>query len=410
MSKKNSPWKSVRNVFNQIHLYAGLICGLIVVAVCFSGTIYVYNTEIKETFDSELYFVEVSGEKLSADEIKTTLEQELDKDVIQVFWTSEEDRSVQFTMKGAEEEGRGTTYYVDPYTAEILGDNSVRTSTQEFMSSMFSLHRWLLIDRIEEPIFEGMSNRELGRFINGIATTLFLLGVLTGIVIWFPNKLKSWKQGLKIKWSGNWKRVNHDLHNTLAFYSLALLFIMSATGLFWSFQWYREGWQKTWDTYQTEAEREAEKNKPKPVFTSATAHSLDHILAVSNEVVDYEGNTRITINKEVSKPISVRKYQTGIFAPAGSDNLVLSPEDLSVVEANLFSELPTRQRIGRSVKYLHTGEIFGKATKFIWFLACLVATSLPITGTLIWWNKRTKKSEKRRKSSAKVKERELEMA
>ena len=49
-----------------------------------------------------------------------------------------------------------------------------------------------------------------------------------------------------MKWSGNWKRINHDLHNTLAFYSLIALFIMSATGLFWSFQWYREGWQNAY--------------------------------------------------------------------------------------------------------------------------------------------------------------------
>ncbi|MDN3202777.1 PepSY-associated TM helix domain-containing protein [Algoriphagus sediminis] len=410
MSSKNSLWKSIRNVFNQIHLYAGLICGIIVIAVCLSGTIYVYNTEIKETFDSELYFVEAHGKKLSPDEIRATLEVNLGKEVTQVLWTSAENRSVQFTLKGADEEGRGTTYYIDPYTSEILGDNSERTVTQEFMSSMFSLHRWLLLDRIEEPIFESMSNRELGRFINGIATSLFLLGVLTGIVIWFPNKVKNWRQGLKIKWTGNWKRINHDLHNTLAFYSLALLFIMSATGLFWSFQWYREGWQKTWNTYQTQEEREAEKNKPKPVFTAAQTHSLDHILAASSEAVGYKGNTNIYINKDVAEPISVRKYKTGFFAPAGSDNLVLSPEDLSVVEANLFSDLPTRQRIGRSVKYLHTGEIFGQATKFIWFIACLIATSLPISGTLIWWNKRSKKSKRHRTNPVKKKNRELEMA
>ncbi|WP_373397458.1 PepSY-associated TM helix domain-containing protein [Algoriphagus halophilus] len=59
-----------------------------------------------------------------------------------------------------------------------------------------------------------------------------------------------------------------------------------------------------------------------------------------------------------------------------------------MVEANLFSDLPMRQQVGRSVKSLHTGEIFGQFTKFIWFLACLIATSLPITGTLIWLNKR----------------------
>lgn len=399
-------WKKIRHIFNQIHLYAGLICGFVVVAVCLSGSIYVYNTEIREFFDSELFFVEAKEQKMSLEEIKSSLEVNLDKSVTQVFWMEEDDRASQFTLLGADEKGRGTTYYVNPYNAAILGDNSTRTGTQEFMSYMFSLHRWLLLDRVETPILESMSNRDLGRFINGVSTVLFLLGVITGIVIWFPNKIKNWKQGLKIKWSGNWKRVNHDVHNTMAFYSLGLLFIMSATGLFWSFNWYREGWQKTFDTYKTEAEKEAEKNQIPLIFDNPKSFNLDEILSAVDQELGYDGNTRISVSPNPSSPLEVRKYQYGFFASAGSDNLTLSPEDLSVVEASLFSELPTRQRIGRSVKYLHTGEIFGQMTKFFWFLACLVATSLPITGTLIWWNKRKKKTPSKK---AKL-EKELQVA
>ncbi|MFC3880502.1 PepSY-associated TM helix domain-containing protein [Algoriphagus namhaensis] len=403
-------WKKVRNIFNQIHLYAGLVCGLIVVAVCFSGTLYVYNTEIREFFDSELYFVEPSGDRMSAEEIKSNLESELNKSVTQVFWMEDADRAAQFTLLGEGEEGRGTTFYVNPFTGEILGDNTTRTATQEFMSSMFSLHRWLLLDRVEAPILESMGNRDLGRLINGISTTLFLLGVLTGIVIWVPNKLKNWKQGLKIKWSGNWKRVNHDLHNSLAFYSLIALFLMSATGLFWSFNWYREGWQKTWDTYQSEAEREAERNKPQPVFENPKSFTLDEIIAATESHLGYVGNTRISIPSDLTKTIDVRQYKTNLTASPGSDNLSLSPEDLDLVEASLFSELPVRQQIGRSVKYLHTGEIFGQVSKFIWFLACLIATSLPITGTLIWWNKRKKKPSSSRRKVGRSSTRKMEMA
>jgi uncharacterized iron-regulated membrane protein len=78
----------------------------------------------------------------------------------------------------------------------------------------------------------------------------------------------------------------------------------------------------------------------------------------------------------------------------------LNPESLEVIEASLFGDLPVRQQIGRSVKALHTGEIFGQFTKFLWFVGCLVATSLPITGTLIWWNKRKKKKLSSSKKSA----------
>lgn len=406
-------WKPIRKFLNDIHLYAGLISGLIVIAVCLSGTIYVYNTEIREAADSERYFVEVQGERKSLDALKTAVETELNGEVASVNVFQDDTRTVQFGVKteGAE---RPVTYYVNPYSGEILANNVEKTATEEFMGKMFSLHRWLLLNEIEEPILDSMSNQDLGRFINGVATLLFLLGVITGIFIWFPQKLKNWKQGLKIKWSGNWKRVNHDLHNTLAFYSLIFLFIMSVTGPFWSYQWYKEGWQKTFDTYQAPKETGNQANakgdsaeKPlEEVVEPFVGVSIDQVLAISNSQLDYAGNLRITLPGQPGDDLSVSKSRIGFFAKAGSDQLVLNPANLEVKEAKLFSDLSTRQQIGRSVKSLHTGEIFGQFTKFIWFLACAVATSLPITGTLIWWNKRKKKTANRK---AKV-SRQAEMA
>jgi uncharacterized iron-regulated membrane protein len=128
---------------------------------------------------------------------------------------------------------------------------------------------------------------------------------------------------------------------------------------------------------------------------------LDQILAESNKLLPYEGNVKITLPEKPGGDISISKVRIGFFARAGSDQLKLNPENLQVKETALFSELSVRQQIGRSVKALHTGEIFGQFTKFLWFVGCLIATSLPITGTLIWWNK--KKRSNRKKQSKQLK-------
>jgi uncharacterized iron-regulated membrane protein len=183
---------------------------------------------------------------------------------------------------------------------------------------------------------------------------------------------------------------------------------MSATGLFWSFQWYREGWQKTWDTYQPPKEEQKGEEAIEIVPGPALQFSLDKALAKANEALPYSGNSRISLPKDDSESISISKYRTGFFARSGSDQLLLDQANLEVKESKLFSDMTVRQQIGRSVKSLHTGEIFGAFTKFLWFVACLIATSLPITGTLIWWNKRKKKKPSSKKR--KVKERQVEMA
>lgn len=416
-------WKPIRKFLNDIHLYAGLISGLIVIAVCLSGTIYVYNTEIREFADSERYFVEVSGPKKSLDELRTEVENTLSAEVVGANIYQGENRSVQFQVKKEGEE-RPVSYFVNPYSGEILANTAEKTSAEEFMGYMFSLHRWLMLDKIEEPILESMSNMELGRFINGVATLLFLLGVITGIFIWVPQKAKNWKQGLKVKWDANWKRVNHDLHNTLAFYSLLFLFIMAVTGPFWSYQWYKTGWQKTWDIYQAQTggqggpggpggnprgERGGEKSETsaEEAPVERVIISFDEVVAASNSALPYDGNLRVSLPGKPGGDISVSKSRTGFFAKAGADQLTLNPTNLEVKEAKLFSDLPVRQQIGRSVKSLHTGEIFGQFTKFLWFVACFIATSLPITGTLIWWNKHKKKKHNRAKRS---KSTQVEMA
>src|SRR5690606_12037834 len=180
---------------------------------------------------------------------------------------------------------RGTTYYVNPYTGAVLGDSkNSKTASSEFMGMMFSLHRWLLLDKIEEPLFGELPNRTLGSYISGTATIIFTLGVITGIVIWVPRRVKSWKQGLKIKTKGSWKRMNHDLHNTLGFYSCILLFIMGITGPQWSFPWYREGLRKTLGTHQ-EQKNTAHEAKPQSVISKSDIKplSIEEIIAIADK-------------------------------------------------------------------------------------------------------------------------------
>ena len=62
-----------------------------------------------------------------------------------------------------------------------------------------------------------------------------------------------------------------------------------------------------------------------------------------------------------------------------------------------FKDKPLNVQFASLIKPIHTGEIFGNFSKIIYFLACLIATSLPLTGTIIWLNKLKKKKKKKAK-------------
>jgi len=453
-SRPKTLWEKVRKFLNDVHLWIGLSSGIILLLVCLSGTIYVFNTEIRESTSPELFKVDYKEGMFAqtSTELIAKVKEQTKGQVLSVRIPADPARSWQFVVKpkaegegaggkgerggkgrpegaagsegrgagqregkgdakgagqGGGEKGkggghgggggrgpRGTTYYVNQYTGAILGDSkTTKTASSEFMQLMFSLHRWLLLDKIEKPIFGELENRTLGSYISGTATILFTIGVITGMIIWIPKRARSWRQGLKIKTKGSWKRTNHDLHNTLGFYSCILLFIMGATGPQWSFPWYREALQKTLGTYKSpDAAPQAPTLSVNPLGGSGRALTAeDYILAV-NPVLGYEGDYTVSLPADSAATVNVAKNKLGFFAPAASDKVVLDQYSAKVLEVDKFGDKPFNERVAGSIKALHVGDVYGMFSKILYFIACLIATSLPVTGTLIWINKMKKKS------------------
>jgi len=438
-STPTSAWQITRKLFNDIHLWLGLASGIIVILVCLSGTLYVFNTEVKEMATPELYKVgrTAGAVALPIEELIGKVKANTGGKVVSVKIPSDPNRTYQFMVKMKEEKKEGednskisaaglvkkgekskeekdktekgkagkdkpaegkrpSAFAVNQYTGEVIGNISETKSTAaSFMKTMFSLHRWLLLDKIEKPIFGELENRKLGSYISGAATILFTLGVITGMVIWFPQRLKSWKQGLKVKWTGSWKRTNHDLHNSLGFYACIFLFLMGITGPQWSFPWYREALRKTLGTYQPEG-FEPPKD-PVSVIKAGTAGaplSIADYLKKADAVLPYPGDYNISLPKDSISAIAITKNKVGFFAPSAGDKLLLDQYTAGVLKIDVFKDKPFNERISGSIKALHLGDVYGMFTKIIYFLACLIATSLPITGTLIWLNKMKKKTKK----------------
>jgi len=269
-------WQKIRKLFNDLHLWFGLISGIVVFVVCLTGTVYVYNTEIREAAVPQYYQVlpEEGQQKIGLDDLLGQTKENIKGKIVGIKIPFDQKRTVTFlynkpkkesegavsSMSAAKNEmasikqiksdsasvvvgaatesskpaiavkeeskkpsgrrARANQMMVNPYTGELIGDAiEIKNGTNDFMQVMFGLHRWLLLNEVEKPIFEGIENRKLGSWITGTATLLFLLGVISGMIIWFPNKLRGWKNGLTVKWSANWKRINHDIHNTLGFSS-----------------------------------------------------------------------------------------------------------------------------------------------------------------------------------------------
>ncbi len=382
--KKHFSW---RKLFNDIHLWLGIGSGLILFLVCLSGTLYTFRAEVEALLEPSKYYVDADEQtqRLPPETIIEKMRESTGGKVTSIEIPHDRNSVYKVSIKMSEEERRGTTYYVDPFTATIKGTDESPASG--FFMFMFRMHRWLLLDT------------EIGRPIVGTATLIFAFIVLTGLVLWWPKKLKNWKQGFKIKTDAHWKRINHDLHNTLGFYTFLLLLIMSLTGLCWSFEWYREGLSHVLGAEVFGGRGE------KPLVSGAATQdtrplSVTDYLRMADQQLPYAGDYRLSLPDNAESAIVINKYRTGFFALSAPDKLQLDQHTGQTLSLEKFADKPFHKKIASSIKPLHTGEILGTFSKILYALACLIATSLPVTGTIIWINKLKKKAKKKSKTTS----------
>ncbi|TXE10056.1 PepSY domain-containing protein [Seonamhaeicola algicola] len=372
--KKNT--YTFRKLINDIHLWLGIGSGIIIFLVCFSGTILAFEHEIKDIFSSETKINETENKKSVTDLI------DIVKNSNKGFVTglsipNSTDKAYTFSVKKSMKERRGSSVLVNPYSGAL--QTVEKTSADAFLFSMFKLHRWLLLDS------------KIGRPIVGIATIIFLILSITGIILWFPRKLK-WKNlkpGLKIKTDANWKRINHDLHNTLGFYACIFIVIMGITGLCWSFEGYRNGLGNLIGTKIFNRSTP----KIKPSNTQKDSISVDEVIKIANKTLNYNGTLSVTLPNKKNNYYSFRKTNTNNWSPVTTDKVYIDTSG-QLLAVDIFNNKPLNVKIAALIKPIHTGEIFGTTSKILYFIACLIGTSLPITGTIIWINKLKKKKKR----------------
>ena len=384
---KSSKKYTFRKFIRDIHLWLGVGSGIILFLICLSGTMYTFRHEVEQFLEPEKFEIEKSGlDPLSLALLIEQTEKSTNGTVSRISIYDDEKKPAELQVSMSKEDKRGETYYVNPYSSEILGTG--KGPSTEFFMFFFKMHRWLLLDQ------------EIGRPIVGVATLIFIILTITGLVLWLPTKIKGWKSfkpGFNIKFSSNWKRINHDLHNVLGFYTFILILIMALSGLSWSFEWYKDGLSSALGA-KVFGGRD-EKKLESVQLPDETSLAADQIAAAANRELLYDGKLTIVLAKGAEGSYEVTKKNDAKFNKEAFDKIVIDQYSGKILKKELFANKTLGQKIASQMKAIHLGEIYGTFSKIIYFITCLIATSLPVTGVIIWINKlrkQNKKSSKRK--------------
>lgn len=383
---------TLRKAALQLHLWLGLTSGLIVVIMAATGCIIAFENELKQVLHPDRYFIKnVGSKKLPLSELSAKAEKALPEEglkIKRVQMSSDPNRTYIFrTLKM---DNDALTYwgtylyyyrvYIDPYTGKV---HEVEDAKYDFFEIVLDLHRRLLL------------GEKIGKTITGYSTLMLAVILFSGLIIWYPKKMskKMLKGMFFIKTSASWKRVNYDLHNVLGFYAIIPLIFIAYSALIWNFE-NVDKWIKNTLNGDAPTEQKAKSIIPSEEFTnlefilnSIGSKVEKDILNKKSVLINFPRTEEGTYYAELT--YGNKQYQNEQYSFDQYSGKILKYQNYKDKKIGYGTALRERNYD------LHTGNIFGLSGRIIYLLAGMIATSLPITGFIIYLNRKKKKPKKK---------------
>ncbi|OJV17659.1 MAG: hypothetical protein BGO21_01220 [Dyadobacter sp. 50-39] len=403
MTPHKSSDKSGRSLFRRInewlHLWLGLASGIVVFVVCLTAALWVFRYEV-------WYFTE-PYQRVEAQN-KPFLPPSVLIAKAAAFAESREGKAVVFTAitYGTSQKSAFVTYkpgegkfysiYLNPYDGKVIYHKTGPSKAEAFFIFVRSGHRFFFLPQ------------KIGSPLVGASCIIFVITLITGLIWWYPKKWsKSTRdKSFKIKWNGNWKRVNLDLHNVLGFYAFLVAIALTISGIVYSFEWFDKGyqWLLTGKVTASHGHSAGEHPHSDTTITRALYDQPADILwqRIRTDHPGELGRLNIIFPEEANDPfeVAVNPEDGTIYKTFNRffDRHTLT--ELPSEESRKFEEMTAGEKLYAMNFDIHVGQIYGLPTRILAFFASLIGASLPVTGFIIWWFRGKKsKTGKKRKTS-----------
>ncbi|WP_134090280.1 PepSY domain-containing protein [Olivibacter sp. XZL3] len=368
---------NLKKIIAWLHLWLGLAVGLIFSIAAVTGALLVFEEELEVISYPTLYEAAerpVGARRLSLDELTALAGRYAGKQQVARFTINEENRERNVVFQTEGDRMERVFLGLDPYTGAL---RDYVPGKSHFFSVVEEIHRRLLMG-------------DLGKAITGLCCLSYLLVLVTGLVIWWPKNAKMWKQRLKIKWDASSKRLNWDIHAVGGFYFFPILFVITLTGLTWSYKWFNNGIYLLFDGKGPQKVKTVF-HLPKAAIEGAV---LEKAYQQVQELLPYRGTVTVHLPLDKEEDVlEVTKEQEDAFLPNVVDRLFFNAYTGDLVHRELYVDQTRGMKVRRTIFPIHTGSIGGLVTKIIYVIAVLFGASLPFTGLFIWLGRKKKKKK-----------------
>ncbi len=368
---------SFKQIWFQLHWFAGITAGTLLIAIGLSGAVLSFHEEILDWLNPGTASVPVrEAAPLAPPQIVAALRAAGEQRVIQrITVLAAPGRSAQVAFKPPAGQRRGQTVFVDPYTgAQLPGQRGA-----EFFEWVERLHRWLLLPRDD------------GKPVTGTLAGLLLMLSLSGLYLRWPRRPLSWRAWLAFDPALKGRSFLWGLHSVLGTWALVAYVVFTLTGMYWAFGVVRgtvDGWAGVPPRAAAPAQLPARGGaRPEP----AAAQPMDITAAWAGFERAAWGWTlaQLRLPERAGQPLQVNWLDADAAHERARNQMALLP-DGAVQRDERHADLPAGRRAVGAIYPLHMGTYFGLPGRLFMALASLIMPLFAITGWMLYLDRRRK--------------------
>lgn len=391
----------LKNFWFQSHWLLGITAGVVLAVVGLTGATLSYEQDILRLLNPTVMTVtpDPAG-PLPPAELMRRVRATSDKPIIGLTLASDPTAAAQIGFAGGR---RGDWHYLNPYTGALLGKPERGEATLHVM----------------EDIHRRLAAGDTGKQLVGASTIMLLVLALSGLYLRWPRQAGNWRTWLSFSWARKGRSFLWDMHSVIGTWVLPLYLLAALTGLFWSYEWYRNGLydltgaprptpppsqmapaekpateknagdRQAGNGNGNAAERRAEPRANTPLFADA---DIERAWQTFHDTIPAGYRTAtLRLPERAGGALEFRYLDADPAHGRANNTLSLETGTFAVQKHERYADQKAGTKLMRSMFALHSGEFFGAVGLLVMMLASLLMPLFAITGWMLYLDRRGKK-------------------
>ncbi|MDX3971794.1 MAG: PepSY-associated TM helix domain-containing protein [Bradyrhizobium sp.] len=370
--------RTIKGVLLRVHSIVGLVLALLLALIALTGAIMSFEDEIVDHLNAGIMQVAPrQASMLMPDDLIARLKAAQDVGKVSAVTLSSDPAAAHVRFARDESGGRPASLYVDPYDARVLGS----PRGEVFFATVRRLHRWLLIPG---------DAKGWGRPITGTVALGLIVMLVSGLVLRWPRRAGSVKMWLKPNLALSGRGLHRSLHAVIGTWVLPVYLAMTLTGLWFSFEWYKDG--VTWllaRPHVTAAKMPAK--SPRSVDRSGTAQPIGFDQAWTTFQREQGGRfsrALLTLPAGPGTVIRIRSWGKDRTLETTRDEFRIDAVTGQMVSAERYDDKTFGEKIIAAIYDIHRGAILGWPGKLAFMIAAALMPLFSVTGILLYLSRR----------------------